>query len=117
MRFREKIQEISQGLERHGIGHMLPVMDLEKEQERGAELSRWLVKEHFGKIMGCKALLVVNPGGYIGNSVKVEIGYAKGLKKPVIFLERTGRDELDCLADFFISENELQKIKEIIEKG
>ena len=40
----------------------------------------------------------------------MEIGYAKGKGKKIVFMEKTGLPELDCLADDFIGENELGKL-------
>lgn len=101
IKFREKIIEVSKKLNQLGINHILPIMDLPKEAE-SSEMIPSLVFNHFKKIDQADVLLVVNPGGYIGNSVKVEIGYAKGRGKEIFFLEKTGLDELDCLADMFI---------------
>ncbi|MHA2063915.1 MAG: hypothetical protein ACXABY_05970 [Candidatus Thorarchaeota archaeon] len=110
MKFKDKVTEISQRLEKTGIAHSLPVMDLEKEDET-PDMVPDLVYGHFKKIDQCQTLLVVNPDGYIGNSVKIEIGYAKGAGKKIVFLKRTGLPEIDCLADSFIGEDELEKLR------
>ncbi len=85
-------------------------MDLPKEKETQGMVPG-LVQDHFNKIDESKSLFVVNPGGYIGNSVKVEIGYAKGRGKKIYFLEKTSQLELDCLADDFISVDKLHQLK------
>ncbi|MBU1167642.1 nucleoside 2-deoxyribosyltransferase [Patescibacteria group bacterium] len=79
-------------------------MDISKDMELD-EMVPDLVYRHFKKIRESDAVLVVNPDGYIGNSVKVEIGYAKGLGKKVYFLEKTNAPELDCLADEILEAN------------
>ena len=38
---------------------------------------------HLAAIAASNFLYVVNPGGYIGPSVTLEMGYAHGLKKPI----------------------------------
>jgi hypothetical protein len=81
-------------------------MDLPKEMET-AEMTPKLVFDHFDKIRESEIILVVNPTGYFGNSVKIEIGFAKGLGKKVVFMERTNQPELDCLADEFVAIEQL----------
>ena len=109
IRFRDKIAQISKKLESSRLNHSLPVMDLPKEEET-PEMTTMLVYDHFKKIDKCKILYVVNPGGYIGNSVKIEIGYAKGAGKKIVFLEKTNLPELDCLADKIIGEDALEML-------
>ena len=46
-----------------------------------------LRKEHFKKIDLSDAIFVINKNGYIGESVKKEIEYAKNKKKEIIYLE------------------------------
>lgn len=111
IKFKEKIEEIAQILKELDIPHLLPVMDLRKEVETPDMVPK-LVADHLQKIDNSKSVLIVNPTGYVGNSVKVEIGYAKGRGKKIYFLEKTNQPELDCLADDFISINELHKLKQ-----
>lgn len=42
---------------------------------------------HLRSIMASDALIVCDPGGYVGVSATLEIGFAYGLKKRIIFLE------------------------------
>jgi len=111
IRFKEKIKEVSAILKGLDIPHNLPIMNLPKEKET-PDMVPGLVQDHLDKIDKSESLLVVNPGGYIGNSVKIEIGYAKGKGKKVYFLEKTNQPELDCLADDFISVDKLHQLKE-----
>ena len=103
-RFKEKILAISAKLKELNIEHYLPVLEFSKEEETD-DMIPGLVQTHLDKIKNSKASFIINPGGYVGNSVKVEIGYAKGLGKKVFFLEKTNQPELDCLADGFIGDN------------
>ena len=109
IKFEEEMKRVSKILEELKIPHLLPIMDLPKEMET-PEMTHKLVQDHFDKIDKSESLFVINPGGYIGNSVKVEIGYAKGVGKKVYFLEKTNQQELDCLVDSFIPMNELRKL-------
>ena len=49
---------------------------------------------HLTKIRMSEAVFVVNPGGYIGESTRQEIAYARWLDKPVRYLV-TPADQLD----------------------
>jgi hypothetical protein len=51
------------------------------EQEK-----RDLDQLHLRKIDLCDEVLVINPGGYIGDSTRREIAYARKLGKPVHFI-------------------------------
>lgn len=87
VRFWNKIQEMSERLEIENeyavIGLIPHVMDrdfTEYEKELLGEL-------HRVKIDLSDAIFVVNVGGYIGESVKKEIEYAKEKGKEIIYLE------------------------------
>jgi hypothetical protein len=109
IKFKDDILKVSQRLKENNISHHLPIMDLPKEMET-PEMTPKLVFDHFDKIRESEIILVVNPDGYFGNSVKIEIGFAKGLGKKVIFLEKTNQPELDCLADEFVSIDQIQTL-------
>lgn len=111
IKFKETIEEVAKILKELDIPYILPVMDLPKKLETPDMIPK-LVADHFKKIEQSDTVLIVNPTGYFGNSVKVEIGYAKGTSKKVYFLKKTNEVELDCLADGFISIDELHKLKE-----
>ena len=113
LRFEENIKKVGEALAANGVECLLPTMGLAQETITPQIVSN-LVFEHFEKINAADIVLVVNPGGYFGNSVKTEIGYAKGAGKKVIFLAATGQPELDCLADQIIPENDLGNIGTIL---
>lgn len=52
------------------------------------ELKRRLDLMHFAKISMSDAIYVINPGGYIGESTKREITYARMYDIPVNFMEK-----------------------------
>jgi hypothetical protein len=87
VRFWDKIQEISERLELENeyvvLGIIPHVMDrdlTEYEKDTLGELHRI-------KIDLSDAIFVVNVDGYIGESVRIEIEYAKQKGKEVIYLE------------------------------
>ncbi len=87
VRFWNKIQEMSERLELENeyavIGIIPHVMDRDiTEYEKGL-----LAELHRIKIDLSDAIFVVNVGGYIGESVKKEIEYAKERGKEIIYLE------------------------------
>ncbi len=45
--------------------------------------------EHFKAIDSAQALYVICPEGYVGNSVRVEIGYALGKELPVYYSQES----------------------------
>lgn len=47
---------------------------------------------HFEKINMADEVLVINPGGYIGESTRREIQYAEAIRVPVIYTHN-GKDE------------------------
>lgn len=110
MRFKEKIEEVAKLLKENNIPYILPVMNVPKELENESMVSE-LVVGHFRKIDNATSVFVVNPTGYVGTSMKVEIGYAIGVGKKVYFLQKTNQPELDCLAHDFVSLEELYKLK------
>jgi len=87
IRFWDKIQEMAERLEIENeyavIGLIPHVMNrdfTEKEKELIGEL-------HKIKIDVSDAIFVVNVGGYIGESTRSEIEYAKSKEKEIIYLE------------------------------
>lgn len=87
VRFWDKIQEVSERLELEKecvvLGMTPHVLDRElTESERDL-----LGELHYAKIDLSDALFVVNPGGYIGESTRKEIEYAKSSGKEIIYLE------------------------------
>lgn len=87
VRFWDKMEEISETLELENkyvvIGIIPHVLDRDlTEQEKNL-----LGELHRAKIDLSDAIYVVNVGGYIGETVKKEIEYAKEKGKEIIYLE------------------------------
>ncbi|MBR3841079.1 MAG: hypothetical protein IKM20_08090 [Erysipelotrichales bacterium] len=86
-KFWDKIQEMSERLELESgyivIGMIPHVIDREITEEE----KQLLGELHKSKIDLSDAIFVVNIGGYIGDSVKTEIEYAKLKGKEIIYLE------------------------------
>lgn len=59
-----------------------------------------LTLEHFDLIRKADVCFVYNPGGYVGVSVTLEMGYANALGKPIYALaDKTGDPCRDALID------------------
>lgn len=73
-RFVEQMEAVRQILAGKGVECLMPSRD--PDVTRG-------VKGCFGRIDAAEAVLVVNPGGYIGTSVLLDMGYAWARQKPI----------------------------------
>ena len=90
LRFQDKQMEVAERLELEGnavIPVIYPVPGFDKDaytEEQGAMLD----KMHKVKIDLSDAIYVVNVNGYVGNSTKSEIEYAKQTGKEIMYLEK-----------------------------
>ncbi|MFJ4633564.1 hypothetical protein [Streptomyces sp. NPDC088847] len=57
--------------------------------EKAEQLKRILDDLHLRKIDAADDVLIVNPGGYIGDSTRREIAYARSLGKPIRYTHPT----------------------------
>lgn len=88
MRYSKEMMKIAEELElKNGYAVIQCVYNVEGEKYEGVDASI-LDKIHRKKIDISDAIYVVNIDGYIGNSTKNEIEYAKNNKKEVIYHER-----------------------------
>lgn len=60
------------------------------DAQRADELKQQLDELHRWKIRACDEVLVVNPGGYIGDSTRAEIAYAHNLGRPIRYTDPLG---------------------------
>ena len=100
LRFKNAIRETMRRLGEIGITALFPNLDsgLDKEKLDMKTMKR-LCQDHFQAIDDSDALYVIDPDGYIGTLVTVEIGYALGKGKPVFCSEATNAIDLDSLAE------------------
>jgi len=109
MKYKNALIKVAKIFKKLGIAYLLPPLNIPQEYET-PEMTQELVISHFRNIDKSTSILVVNPKGYFGNSVKVEIGYAKGSGKHIYFLEKSNKPELDCLAEAIIPLDKLYKL-------
>lgn len=88
MKFQEQMLEIAWHLETElGFCVLQPLAKV-GDEEMSEKAIENIKNAHFKKIDISDAIYVVNIGGYLGNSTKREIEYAKKHGKEVIFHEK-----------------------------
>lgn len=85
-KFEKEMKEITEKMALEGNCMITPI-DLCKPNKEAytEEQSIMLDKMHKEKIKLADAILVVNVNGYIGNSTKSEIEFAKSLNKEILY--------------------------------
>lgn len=86
MRFEKLMQEVAFYLEAEQGYNVLQCVYGDGSSLTKAQFDH-LVAAHYKKIDLSDAVYVVNPGGYIGESVKQEIKYAEALGKEIVYME------------------------------
>ena len=114
LRFKNAIRETMRRFGEIGITALFPNLDsgLDKEKLDMKTMKR-LCQDHFQAIDDSDALYVIDPDGYIGTLVTVEIGYALGKGKPVYFSETTNALDLDSLPEGVIPLNSIERFLSI----
>lgn len=87
LRFVKEMMEITEKLELEGNCMLVPIYNPNRPDKDSfsEEEALMLDKMHKERIKLADAILVVNVEGYIGNSTKNEIEYAKSLNKEIIY--------------------------------
>ena len=86
LRFIKEMLQIAEKLELEGNSVLLPIYNLNKNKDAfNSDEILMLSKMHKEKIKLSDAVLVVNVDGYIGNSTKDEMEFAKKLNKEIIY--------------------------------
>lgn len=84
LRFKEVIRATIRSFKAVGIEALFPNLDTEiQKDELDNDTLKVFCQDHFAAIDAANGLYVINPGGYIGTLVTVEIGYALGRRKPI----------------------------------
>lgn len=86
LRFIKEMLQIAEKLELEGNSVLLPIYNPNKNKDAfNSDEILMLSKMHKEKIKLSDAVLVVNVDGYIGNSTKDEMEFAKKLNKEIIY--------------------------------
>jgi hypothetical protein len=113
MRFKMDIEKAIQDFHALGITALFPNLEV-TETPKDSQTQQRLFWEHFAAIDAANVLYILNKGGYIGTSVKIEIGYALGKGKTVIFSENALERELNTLATAIVSLEHKKKLNEYL---
>ena len=85
-KFKQDMQEITEKLALEGNCMITPIeLTKSSKEEYTQEEALLLGNMHKEKIRLSDAILVVNVGGYIGESTKSEIAFAKSFNKEIIY--------------------------------
>jgi len=114
MRFKSLLAETIARAEAVGLEALFPNLDYAvAKEDLTEEMMQKLCRDEFEAIDRSNALYVLNPGGYIGTLVKVEIGYALGRRKPVYFSETANSLDLDALCSGVIPVEDIARFTEM----
>lgn len=86
LKFKNEMMKIAEKLALEGNCVITPVYPTEENYTRTDEQIENLKNAHFKKIDLSDAIYVTNVNGYIGESTKLEIEYAKSKSKEIIYL-------------------------------
>lgn len=89
VKFLDKIQEMSERLELENEYAVIGIVPHVLDRDLTKDEKLLMGELHRRKIELSDAIFVVNVGGYIGESVKSEIEYAKAKGKEIIYLENS----------------------------
>ena len=88
IKFKDKFEEVQEKLTLEGNIVLIPnFFNNIKKEDITSETKRMLDKMHRQKIDMSDEIYVINVGGYIGESTKAEIEYAKTNGKKIFYLE------------------------------
>lgn len=86
LKFKNEIMNAALQMELEGNVILIPIFPINDDKDAFTEEELIMLgKMHKEKIKLSDAILVVNVNGYIGNSTKSEIEFAKSLNKEIIY--------------------------------
>ncbi len=85
LKYKEEMMTIAEKMALEGYCVLTPVYPVLENYERTDEQLENLKASHFKRIELSDAILVVNINNYIGNSTKLELEYAKNLRKEILY--------------------------------
>ena len=116
MKYRDLVRETISKLEELGLEPIFPNLDYSEENKDDAHIleeKKRLATEHYEAIDGADIVYLITPDGYMGTSLKLELGYAIAKKKPIYFSEKTNDIGLDCYSVDFIPIDQLKRFLKI----
>lgn len=116
MKYRDLVRKTMKDFEVIGITPLFPNLDYSTENKDDAntiEEKKRLALDHYAAIDEADKVYLITPEGYIGTSLKIELGYAIAKNKPVYFSEPTNDIGLDCYVQEFVPVSNLKRFLEI----
>ena len=116
MKYRDLVRETMKNFETVGVTPLFPNLDYRNENKDDAntiEEKKRLALEHYMAIDEADKVYLITPEGYMGTSLKLELGYAIAKNKPIYFSEPTNDISLDCYVEEFIPTDNLKRFLEI----
>ncbi|MGL1892181.1 MAG: hypothetical protein OCD02_11185 [Spirochaetaceae bacterium] len=108
MKNASKMRELMGLFKQNQIVALFPNLDFKiPDSGMTTEIRKELQNNHFSKIRSSEIIYILAPDKHIGRMVSIEIGYAKALRKKIIFSHRTDQIDLDMFADNFLDINEV----------
>jgi nucleoside 2-deoxyribosyltransferase len=114
IKFKDLICKVIEDLAALDMVPLFPNIESPSNEVASIDLKKQLALAHYQAIAQADTCYFLTPGGYIGTSCKVELGYALALKKPIYFSEPTDDEALDCYVTKFIPVDQLQLFKSIV---
>lgn len=87
LKFKEEMMKVAMQMELAGNVILIPIFTINDQSVCTLEEGMMLGQMHKEKIKMSDAIFVVNVNGYIGESTKGEIEYARALNKEILSLE------------------------------
>lgn len=88
LKFKKEIMVVAEKLSLEGKCILTPIYPTSANLKKTDEQLEKLKKSHFKRIELSDSIYVINKNNYIGKSTRLEIEYAKKLKKEIIYLEK-----------------------------
>lgn len=85
LKFQKEMMIVAEKMALEGNCILTPVYPIIENYKRNDEQLKKLKEAHLKRIELSNAILVINKDNYIGESTKLEIEYAKKLKKEIIY--------------------------------
>lgn len=111
-KFYDIVKDYAQKLKNEGIDYKTPnlAFGCKEDAEIDFNLKKQLTLDHNERMDESDIIYIVNPKGYIGESVSMEMAYAKGAGKKVYALEQAQTPTKSAFID------EVKSIEEVIKE-
>ena len=85
MRYKKEMMKVAENFALKGYCILTPIYQVTEKILINKQQKELLKNEHFKRIEISDAILALNIDNYIGESTKLEINYAKKLKKEILY--------------------------------